>query len=131
MFIISSILNYYFILPNILKFFLFFEQNSLYFPVHFEARLGDYLIPILLLMLNITLCFQIPSILLLLIFLNILDFKLLYIKRKYFYLSFILLSALISPPDFYNQLLLTSIIIFVYEFFIFLYFFFRYLFSNS
>jgi sec-independent protein translocase protein TatC len=129
--IVSILLNYYFILPNILKFFLYFEQNNMYFPIHFEAKLSNYLFSIVLLLLNITLCFQIPAILSFLLYFNIVKVENLIKKRKYIYITFILISALISPPDLYNQILLSFFIIFFYELFIFLLFFFKNFFFHS
>lgn len=125
LFIISIIVNYYFIFPNILKFFLYYENNNLFFPIHFEAKINQFIFPILLLLFNITLCFQIPSIFILLLFFKIIEFKYLIKKRKYFYIFFIMLSALIAPPDIYSQIILTLIIIGVYEIFLFILFFFN------
>lgn len=130
-FILSCILNYYLILPNVLNFFLFFENNNNFFPVHFEARLKDYLFPILLLLFNITLCFQIPSIIILLLFFNFIDYNYLVKNRKYFYLTFIFISALIAPPDIYNQVVLTLLIIMLYELLLFCLFFVNRFFSIS
>ena len=131
LFSLSWAVSYHFILPNILKFFLHFENDNVYFPVHLEAKLNDYLFPIFILLMNILICFQLPSILTLLLFFNVIDFEYLIKKRKYFYISFIFLSALISPPDIYNQFILTCLIIIVYELFIFILFFFYRFFSIS
>lgn len=131
LFISSFLISYNYILPNILKFFLYFENNNKFIPIHFEARIQEYLIPIYVLLFNLMLCFQFPTLIILLLYFHIIDYKLLIKKRKYFYLFFLFLSALIAPPDIYSQILLTIIMLTVYEILLFVLFFFRNLFFIS
>ena len=124
-FALSFFINYSYILPNILKFFLYYENNSYYIPIHFEAKIHEYLIFIYKLLLNLILCFQIPPIIVLLLYFNIITYELLLDKRKYFYLFFLFLSALIAPPDVYSQFFLTLIMFSFFEILLFFLFFFR------
>lgn len=124
-FIISFFISYFYIIPNILNFFLYFENNSIYFPLHFEAKINDYLFPIYFFLFNMIVCFQFPSVLIFLLYKEVLTYSLLISKRKYFYLSFLFLSALIAPPDIYSQLILTILMLLFYEILIFFLFFFR------
>ena len=125
LFYLSFFLSYYYIIPNILKFFLYFENNNIYFPLHFEAKINDYLFSIYLYLFNLIICFQFPSIILFLLYFKVISYKFLVNKRKYFYLIFLFLSALITPPDFYNQFILVFFMFFIYEILLFFLFFFR------
>ena len=124
-FLISILLNYYFILPNILKFFLNFENNNYFFPLHFEAKLENYLFFTLRLFLNMILCFQFPFILCILLFFNLLSYQFFIYNRKIFYIIFLFLSAIIAPPDFYSQILIFILLSLLYELILFIYFLYK------
>lgn len=131
LFFSSFFISYNYIIPNILRFFLLFENNNLYFSLHFEAKIQDYLIPIYILLFNLILCFQFPSLIILLLYFELITYNLLIENRKYFFIFFLFFSALIAPPDIYSQVFLTLIMLFIYELLLFLLFFFRNLFFVS
>lgn len=124
----SFIISYNYIIPTVLKFFLYFENNNIYYPLHFEAKINDYLFPIYLFLFNLMICFQFPSLIIFFVFFDIINYEYLIIYRKYFYLLFFLLSGLIAPPDFYSQLILFIILVFFFEIFLFFIIFFKNLF---
>ena len=126
-FFISFFINYYYLIPNILKFFLNFEQTNSFFPLHFEAKLEDFLFFIIYIFINIIICFQLPPIIVLLILLNILSYDFFILNRKYFFIFFLFLSAIIAPPELYIQLFITLIMIGFYEIILFCIFIIKYL----
>lgn len=64
---------------------------------------------------NIIICFQIPIIVHIFIYYNLIDIKNILKNRKYFYLFFIFLSAFLAPPELLTQLVLFLIFSFIYE----------------
>ncbi len=126
-FLISVSIIYFLILPNIWKFFLLFEQNNTLFPLHFEAKINDYLFIMLSIVFNIVLCFQVPSILLLLTYFKIFDIKFLINKKKLFYLILLIIGTIISSPDIISQLFIISFLWVLYEFSILILYFFKFI----
>ena len=123
LFCLGFCLGYKVIIPNAWNFFLSFENQNAFFPLHFEAKLNNYLFFIINVLLGIILCFQIPSIIFLLVsfnfILNIEFFK----KRKLIYIINVILGTLISSPDIFSQLFIICSLIFIYEILIFFLFF--------
>lgn len=118
-FFLGCFIGYYIILPSIGNFFLNFDNNNLFFPLHFEAKINDYLFFMLVIMINIILCFQIPPFIIILTLFNLINYKFLIKKKKIFFFFFILLATLLSSPEIINQLLMVIILIILYEFSIF------------
>ena len=108
-------LAFYILLPKIWTFFLSFENNNIFFPLHFEAKLEDYLFSSLFFIFNILITFQLPAILFLLIYFKIISFNFIIGKRKIFYLIFLLLSGLLCPPELYSQLFFVILLGILYE----------------
>ena len=115
LYIISILFSYKIIIPKILNFFLLFEKGNLYFPLHFEARLKEYLNTIIFIYIYMLFCFQIPTFVIILLYLKIINLKNLINKRKYIYIFFLLLSSLIVPPEIFNQLFLSLFFCIFYE----------------
>lgn len=125
LFIFGYLLGYKLIIPNIWNFFLEFEKQNAFFPLHFEAKLENYLFFILNMLFGIVFCFQIPIILLVLNLFNI--FKRneqILINRKIIYLFIIIIGTFISSPDILNQFFIFSIFILMYEIYIYIHIFF-------
>ena len=59
-YILSVIITYNIIFPQILDIFLQFEKKNNFFPIHFEAKLEDFFSTMFLLFINIIICFQLP-----------------------------------------------------------------------
>lgn len=110
---------YYYIIPYAWTFFLYYENNLL-FPLHFEAKLTNYLNFLLSILLNIFIIFQ--SIFLFISFFIInkkinLNFLR---KRKFIYTIFLLLGTILTPPDVTSQIFFLIIFIIFYEIFLFI-----------
>lgn len=118
-FCLGWFIAYFGILPSIGNFFLKFDNNNLFFPLHFEAKINDYLFFMLFIMVNIILCFQVPPLIIILTLFNIINYKILISKKKFFYFIFLILATVLSSPELINQLIMVCILIILYEFSIF------------
>jgi sec-independent protein translocase protein TatC len=118
---IGILLTYFIIIPFAWNFFLGFEtkvdQNL--FSIQFEAKINEYLLLILNILLTVSFCFQLPIFILLLIDLKLINIQFFYKKRKIAYIIFLIMAAMISPPDLISQILLVIPLIFFYEVIIF------------
>jgi sec-independent protein translocase protein TatC len=104
--LVSSILFvYFFILPRIFSFFVNFESSKL-FELTLEARIFEYLDLVQNCLFWVSFVFQIPVLLFLLIYLNILDIELLLNRRKESTIICFIIGALLSPPDIFTQVLI-------------------------
>ena len=103
------------------NFFLSFQNflNLKSLILHFEAKLNEYLDFYFKLYYICILYFQ--TFLLSVLFISYTQNKLKIIKqfRRFFYYIFIILSTLLTPPDIFAQITLSSSIIFSYEIFMF------------
>jgi sec-independent protein translocase protein TatC len=113
--LLGFLLGYYIIIPNAWNFFLEFENNNVYFPLHFEAKLNNYLFFIVNLLLGIIICFQIPAFFFICFSFNLLKKNNFLTNRKLIYIISIFTGTLISSPDIFSQLFIFCIFIFSYE----------------
>lgn len=112
---ICLMFTYMYFIPYCWKFFSSFQSPI----IHYEAKFNSYT------------KFFIESIFLLQFLFQFLGFFLFFIphlrpsfykfSRKTLYFSFLFFSTLLTPPDVYSQLLVSSIFIFIYETFVFFY----------
>lgn len=120
---LSSILLFKLIVPFSWNFFLSFQENSTNaqsISLFFEAKLSEYLQYFVNLYYVCLASCQFLAILI--IALTNLSEKLKKTKtfRKLFYLIFIIFSTIITPPDVLSQIIISCILILIYEFLIFL-----------
>lgn len=115
-----GILNTYFLIPLTWNFFLSFQSSTLAhsFMLHFEVKLKEYLLFYISFYYICEFYFQ-----LFILYLIILDYtksnlKIIKKFRKIYYYCFIILSTIITPPDFFSQVLTSLIFILIYEFLI-------------
>jgi len=125
LFLIGFLLGYKVIIPNAWDFFLSFENKNIFFPLHFEAKLNNYIFFIINVLIGIIVCFQIPAIFFIFINLNLFKNIEFLKKRKLIYILNIILGTLISSPDIFSQLFLILCLILIYEVLIFCIFFIR------
>ena len=110
------------IIPNIWYFFLNINFSDKYlFNIYFEPKLNNYFNFIFSSFIYMFLIFIYFFILFYIIFNNILNIKIIINLRKFFFLKFIIISAILSPPDFINQLLIFIIFLILFEIFIYIY----------
>jgi len=121
--IITTLVVHYFLLPQLWQFFSGFDVNIFQGPLglHFEAKLNEYLN--FLISMYFHCCFGSQIMISFMIFaLNIGEQNLNFIKklRNYIYLISFFIAALITPPDVLSQILVAFFILFTYEILIFL-----------
>lgn len=120
--IISTLIVHYFLLPQLWQFFSGFDINIFQGPLglHFEAKLNEYLNFLISMYFNC--CFGSQIVISLIIFtLNIGEQNLNFVKnlRSYIYLVSLFIAAIITPPDILSQLLAAFFILVTYEIVIF------------
>lgn len=97
---------YFIVLPGVINFFGHFESSRL-FELTLEAKISDYLDLVLQCLFWVSLVFQTPVAIFVLIYLNIMNVNSLMRKRKEFIVVCFIAGALLSPPDIFTQLLIT------------------------
>ena len=117
-YILSIFITYYYIYPNILNIFLNFEKYNFFFPLHFEAKIEEFIFTTCFLFFNLIFCFQIPIILSILLYYKYINLEKIVKNRKIIYFIFLILSAIITPPDFLSQFFIYLLIIILFELFI-------------
>nr|YP_010118036.1 sec-independent transporter protein [Phytophthora fallax]AEP41162.1 SecY [Phytophthora fallax]AFQ02386.1 SecY [Phytophthora fallax]QPN54086.1 sec-independent transporter protein [Phytophthora fallax] len=109
------------IIPHIWNFLLNLNFTNLYIlTVFFEPKINNYFHFIFSTFIYIFILFIYIFILFFLIFNNILKMKIIINLRKFFYLKIILITILITPPDFINFILIFLLFISFFEIFIYI-----------
>lgn len=104
---------YYFLMPNVFKFFLSFADSST--DLQLYAKISQYFDFCLQLMLAFGLAFQMPIVLLILNKIGVISCKSLENKRKYSIIIIALAAAVLTPPDVFTQIALIIPLISLYE----------------
>lgn len=108
------------IIPYIWNFLLNLNFSNLYIlTIYFEPKINNYFNFIFFSFIYIFSILIYFFLLFFLIFNNIFKIKTIINLRKFFYLKIIILSALITPPDFINFLIIYILFIFLFELFIY------------
>lgn len=118
----SSLLILNFIILPLSWNFFFSFQNFIslnFITLHFEPKLNEYLNFCLFLYYTCIFYFQFFAILI--FFINYYSNDLISIKktRKCYYFIFLLFATIVSPPDLFSQLIISLLLIFIYEIFVF------------
>jgi Sec-independent protein secretion pathway component TatC len=116
---------FYYILPTFLNFFLLFENSNWYFPLYFEARFEDYFLGFLRMFFRLFLILNCPFIIFFICKQLKISINKTIFNKKNFWLYFLLLSLIISPPEILIQTLIYFGFIFFYELFILFYLIFK------
>lgn len=122
LFFLGGAVVYYLIIPMAWQFFLSFQSTGAetILPIQLEARVGEYLDLIMLLIFAFGLCFQLPVLLCLLAEAGFVTADNLVSFRKYAIVIIFTIAAFITPPDVISQLGLAIPICLLYELSIFL-----------
>jgi len=96
---------YFLILPSVIKFFSYFEFSRL-FELSLEAKIFDYLDLISKCFFWVSLSFQLPLLIFMFLYLNVISVSSVVRKRKELIVLFCILGALFSPPDMSTQILI-------------------------
>lgn len=108
---------YYAVLPLAWKFFLSFQSSGdqTVLPIMLEARVGEYLDLIMVLILAFGLAFQLPVVLMLLARVGVVSAAWLAKQRKYAIILAFVIAAPLTPPDIVSQTCLAIPLILLYE----------------
>lgn len=117
------------VIPHIWDFLLNLNFSNLYLlTIYFEPKINNYFDFIFSSFIYIFIIFIYFYLLFFFIFNNIFQLKIIINLRKFFYLKIIILSALITPPDIFNFLLIYILFILMFEIFIYILIYLNYFF---
>jgi len=117
LFFMGGALVYFVILPLAWPFFLGFQSTGAQtvLPIQLEARVGEYLDLVMLLIFSFGLCFQLPIILTLMGRVGLISSRALADKRRYAIVGMFLVAAFLTPPDIISQVGLGLALMTLYE----------------
>jgi sec-independent protein translocase protein TatC len=116
-FLLGAALVYYIVVPMALRFFLGMQEtNPNGVTITMQTRVSEYLSFIMTLILAFGVCFQLPVILTLLARIGLVASGFLKKGRKYAIVVFLIIAALLAPPDPFSQIGLTVPLYLLYEF---------------
>ncbi len=117
LFILGGALVYYMVLPLAWKFFLSFQSSAdeTVLPIMLEAKVGDYLNLVMVLIFAFGICFQMPVVLAFLAKAKVITAKTLVSKRRYAIVGIFVVAAILTPPDVISQFSLAVPLLLLYE----------------
>lgn len=120
LFFMGAIFAYYLVIPLALNFFAsyetsFFQANTTQINLVLEAKISNYLDFVLDIFIGFGLAFLTPVVLLLFIKTKIISIASIKNKRRYFVVAIFIISAILTPPDIFSQLILAIIMLLLLE----------------
>lgn len=117
LFFCGGALVYYIVLPLAWKFFLSFQSSAdqTTLPIMLEAKVGDYLDLVMVLIFAFGLCFQLPIIMGILARAGVITAEMLASKRRYATVIIFIIAAFLTPPDIISQISLAIPMMGLYE----------------
>ncbi len=117
LFFAGGAMVYFVIMPMAWPFFLSFQSTGpdTVLPIQLEARVGEYLDLVMVLIFSFGLCFQLPVLLTLMGRAGIVSSKTLASLRKYAIIITFVIAAFLTPPDVISQIGLAIPVLGLYE----------------
>lgn len=115
--IITSYLIFTYLIPNVWKFFIDFEKtpNNFLYNIHLEPQLYKYILFSIKLLILISLMFQYPFLIFILLFFKKELIKNITKFRKIYYIITLIIASLIAPPDVINQIIIFLLLLLINE----------------
>nr|NP_044778.1 Sec-independent protein translocase component TatC [Reclinomonas americana]O21266.1 RecName: Full=Uncharacterized tatC-like protein ymf16 [Reclinomonas americana]AAD11893.1 Sec-independent protein translocase component TatC [Reclinomonas americana] len=117
LYFLGSCIGYYLLFPIAFTFFLGFQKlgKDQLFTIELQAKIHEYLILNTKLIFSLSICFQLPVLILFLFKIYPKTYLWLIHKRRFIYLFFFILAAILSPPDILSQFILVIPLILFFE----------------
>ena len=112
-FVLGAYFSYSIVIPLSIEFFI--SITSEYIPVDYNFTLENYLLYILWMLVVGGLIFQLPILSIIFNKLGIIDYKTLVNMRRFSILGIFIISAILTPPDPFSQLVFVIPLIILYE----------------
>ena len=106
---------YYLVFPMAWKFFLGFESHANTLPIVLEAKISEYLTFSMRVIVAFGFTFQLPIFMILFLKSGLISRASMAAKRKYAFLLFFVIGAIITPPDIISQIAIALPMYLLYE----------------
>ena len=115
LFLLGASLAYFYVIPLAWDFFMSFQDLNGPLPIELEPKLIDYVNLSLSFLFSFGLAFQLPLLLIMLVFMNVLSVQAMVKARRYVILLTFIVSTILTPPDVFSLICLAVPLMILYE----------------